>query len=171
MLRAIRLVCFLALGFTLSLQFGCNKGETTTTSSLTTTDDGHGHEHGDHDHATDFAGAIRELEELSGAIGTAMDQGDGDTAHDPLHEVGHVLEAMPELAKKEGLSDDDQTAVNGAVATLMDAYNEVDKGMHGEEGKSWEELKGDIDSALQILTAFEHGHDHGNQVTKVGDSE
>lgn len=172
MLRAVRLICLLSLGLAFSAQVGCNKGDTATSSTATHDyDHDDGHAHGDHGHATDFGGGIEELEELSGKIGTAMAKGDADTAHDPLHEVGHVLEALPELAKKAGLSDEDQKAVNGAVATLMDSYGEVDAGMHGEEGKSWDDLKGDIEAAVKTLTAFEHGHDHGAHDHKDGDHE
>ena len=165
MLRAIQLICFLALGFVVSMQSGCEKSDPASDSTATATatdghDDHEGHDHDEHEHADTFGGAIAELEELAGTISSSMAKGDGDAAHNPLHEVGHVLEALPELAKKDGLSEEDQASVKGAVATLMDAYGEVDAIMHGEEGKSWDDVKEGIGEAVKTLTSFEHGHDH-----------
>lgn len=162
MLRAIQLCSFLSLGFVVSLQTGCNKADTATDSTAAQTGDHDDNEHGDHEHADTFGGAIAELEELSGTISAAMAKGDADTAHNPMHEIFHVLEALPELAKKEGLPDDQQKSITSAVATLMDSYGDLDAGMHGEEGKSWDDLKGGIDAAVLTLTAFEHGHDDGD---------
>ncbi len=161
MLHAIRLVCFLALGFTLSMQIGCNKGESTSASSSmdSPTGDGHDHEHGDHSHAETFGGAIAELEGLAATIGSSMEKNDADAAHGPLHEIHHVLELIPELAQKEGLPAEQLTLINGAVETLMNSYGDLDAGMHGEQGKSWGDLKSDINAAIETLTAFEHDHD------------
>ena len=163
MIRAIQLVCLFTLGFVISMQTGCNKADTTADATAGQSDDHDqdGHDHGDHDHANmSFGAAIAEIEELSGTISESMAKDDADAAHDPLHHIGDLLETLPELAKKDGLSEDDQKTVNGAVAKLMDAYGAVDAIMHGEEGKSWDEVKGEIDEATTTLTAFEHDHDH-----------
>ncbi len=163
MLRATQLTCFLAIGFVVSIQTGCYKPDTATGSTAGQTEDGHDHEGHEHDHANmSFSAAISELEELSGTISESMAKDDADAAHDPLHEVGDLLEQLPELAKKDGLSQADQKTVNGAVAKLMDAYGAVDAIMHGEEGKSWDEVKDEIDEATKTLTAFEHSHGDGD---------
>jgi hypothetical protein len=174
MVRAIQFACFLALGFVVSVQTGCTKADTATETTAGQSGDhaDDGHDHDGHDHANmNFGAAIAELEELTGTISQSMAKDDADAAHDPLHEVGDLLEALPELAKKEGLSKDDQKSVNGAVAKLMDAYGSVDAIMHGEEGKSWDDVKGDIDEATKTLTAFEHDHDHGDHDHGDGDHD
>lgn len=177
MIRAIQFVCLFALGFVISIQTGCSKADTTADATTGQSDDhdGHDHDHGDHDHSDmSFGVLIAEVEELSGTISDSMAKDDAGAAHDPLHHIGDVLEVLPEAAKKEGLSEADQKTVNGAVAKLMDAYGAVDAIMHGEEGKSWDEVKGEIDEATQTLTAFEHDHDdhdHGDHDHGDGDHD
>jgi hypothetical protein len=171
MLRAIQFFSCLSLGLVVSMQTGCSKPDTATEPTAAETDDHADHDDGDHEHAADFGGAIAELEELAGTISASMAKDDPDAAHNSLHEIGHVLEGLPELAKQEGLSDDQQKSVTGAVATLMDSYGDLDAGMHGEEGKSWDDLKGSIDTAVETLTAFEHGHEHGDHDHEHGDDD
>lgn len=170
MIRAIQFVSLFALGFVISIQTGCSKADTTADATTGQSDDHDDHDHGDHDHSDmSFGVLIAEVEELSGTISDSMAKDDADAAHDPLHHIGDVLEVLPEAAKKEGLSEADQKTVNGAVAKLMDAYGAVDAIMHGEEGKSWDEVKGEIDEATQTLTAFEH--DHGDHDHDDGDHD
>ena len=75
-------------------------------------------------------------------------------AHDPLHEVGDVLLAIPELAKKENVDSEKLASIQKAVDTLMDAFGRVDKTMHGQEGSTYAEESATIDAAVLELEAL-----------------
>jgi hypothetical protein len=136
-------------GCLVSLSTGCNSSDPASETVA---------EHG-HDHDLDFGGAIGQIEELAATIGDALAAGDMDTAHDPLHEIAHLLEDLPDLAQHAGLSDADQASVKAAANKLMDAYGAIDEQMHGEEGKSYDSVKDDIAAGLESLESFEHTHE------------
>ena len=64
-----------------------------------------------------------------------------------------MLEAIPELAKKENVTAENQTAIETAVNDLMDAFGRVDKTMHGQEGSTYAEESATIDTTLTALSA------------------
>lgn len=112
------------------------------------------HDHEAHDHGPEsLTDALAELTSLRNTIRDSFAKNDQDAAHGPLHEVGAILEAIPELAKKEKVSADNQAAIETAVNTLMDAFGNVDKTMHGQEGSTYSEESATIDSTLNALTA------------------
>lgn len=110
--------------------------------------------HEGHSHADNYVDAIAELEEMRGVIAKAFADGDLDAAHDPLHEVGHVLDELVSLAKKDGVSEEGISAIESAVNTLMDNFGAVDEKFHGEEGKDYSEVKDAIDAAMEQLKAY-----------------
>jgi hypothetical protein len=95
---------------------------------------------------------MTELTSMRNTIRDSFAKNDQDTAHDPLHEVGHVLEAIPELAKKEKVTAENQAAIEKSVNDLMDAFGRVDKTMHGQEGSTYSEESATIDAALEALS-------------------
>ena len=140
----------LILGFSLLVGSGC-------TESSTTVDTGnsgeHAHSHDDHDHGPEsIKDAMTELKTMRDTIRDAFAKNDPDGAHGPLHEVGHVLEAIPELAKKEKVSAENQAAIEKDVNSLMDAFGRVDKTMHGQEGSTYSEESATIDATLITLS-------------------
>ena len=121
--------------------------------------DHHDHEHGDehgHAHPESLAEALTEVEELHAKIKTAVAADDLETADPPLHELGHLLEELPELAQKESLSEEDQQQVKQAADSLMDSYGAFDERIHGGEskGKSYDEVADQIDEAISKLKAI-----------------
>ena len=110
----------------------------------------HDHEHA---HAETLAEALTELDELHGAISKAFSANTPDDAHDPLHDMGDVLNEVVELAKTEKLPEDRLAAIETSVKALLDGYGELDKTMHGGEGKTWEEVSGPINESLTNLKA------------------
>ena len=141
----------LFLGFSLLVGNGCS--ETTKTDPVESSQN-QGHDHKGHDHAPEtLKDALAELTSLRNTIRDSFAKNDQDAAHGPLHEVGAILEAIPELAKKEKVSADNQAAIETAVNTLMDAFGNVDKTMHGQEGSTYSEESATIDSTLNALTA------------------
>ena len=141
----------LFLGFSLLVGSGCS--ETAKTDPVTTSQN-QGHDHKGHDHAPEsLTDALAELTSLRNTIRDSFAKNDQDAAHGPLHEVGGILEAIPELAKKEKVSADNQAAIETAVNTLMDAFGNVDKTMHGQEGSTYSEESATIDTTLTALSA------------------
>ena len=134
--------------------------------------DGHeDHAHGGNGHAETVGVAFHELTELYTTVKTAFAADDADTAHGPLHEVGHVLKGVKELANKSELTAEAKATVDQQVEVLMDAYGDVDKMMHGKDGSQYSEVSDKVDAAMAALkTALselaehdgdhDHGHDH-----------
>jgi hypothetical protein len=130
--------------------FGCGKsgnGERPPVSIDELESDGHvGHKH-----AETYPEAVAELEEMNKVIAAAFAAEDLDAAHDPLHEIGHVLDELPGLAKKHGLGDEAVAAISGAVEKLFDAFGKVDEKFHGAEGATYDEVKETVDTNMAIL--------------------
>lgn len=138
---------------------GC--GGTQTTASNPSADQ-HDHDlepHGDdHEqaHTESFAEALTEVEELCAEIKTAFAAGDLGKADGPVHEIGHLLEELLELAAKESLSEADQQQVKQAVDSLMNSFAALDERVHGGDsaGKSYDEVATQIDAALAKLKSL-----------------
>ena len=140
----------LVLGFSLLVGSGCTESSKTETAASSAE---HVHSHDDHDHGPEsLKDAINELKSMRDTIRDAFAKNDQDAAHDPLHEVGHVLVAIPELAKKEKVSAENQASIEKAVNSLMDAFGRVDKTMHGQEGSKYNEESATIDATLVTLS-------------------
>ncbi|MEO2019117.1 MAG: hypothetical protein ABGZ53_32640 [Fuerstiella sp.] len=141
----------------------------------------HGHEgHGEHEHAETLPEVLGELTELRDTVRDAFAKDDGDAAHGSLHDVGHVLEEVSELAGEAHLSDEAKATIESNVEILLDAFGAVDKGMHSkDEGSAYSEVSKKIDAAIAAITAAagpaledEHGHDeHGHDEGEHGDHD
>ena len=135
---------------------GCNDGaaQRDTNAGGKSAEHDHDHDHG-HSHApaTSVEG-LAELTSLRNTIRDAFAANDMDKAHDPLHEVGDVLMAIPELAKKENMDAEKLASIQKAVDTLMDAFGRVDKTMHGQEGSTYAEESAAIDAAVLELESL-----------------
>lgn len=151
-MRLLRYSGYVLLPVSLLLNSGCGESEKTGLPDFSKTDmHDHDHEHG-HEHGPEsLQDALKELTSLRDTMRDAFAANNQDAAHDPLHEVGHVLEAFPELARKEKVSAENQAAIESAVNTLMDAFGAVDKTMHGQEGSTYSEESEKIDAAMSAL--------------------
>ena len=115
-------------------------------------DHDHDHGHGEHeDHPETYAEAIEQLTSIDQTIRKAFAAKDEEGAHGPLHDIGRLLEDVAALAAKAEMTDEQRTAVLGAVDKLFDLYGAVDETMHGREGKSYDEVSSEIDTALETL--------------------
>ncbi len=138
---------------TLSLLLGSGCSEPAQNEPVASSQN-HGHDHEDHDHGPEsLKDALTELASLRNTIRDSFAKNDQDAAHGPLHDVGAILEAIPELSKKEKVSAEHQAAIETAVNTLMDAFGNVDKTMHGQEGSTYAEESATIDTTLTALSA------------------
>ncbi len=132
---------------------GCSEdsSQTQSTTQSNTDEKGH-HDHGD-DEAMTFQQAVEKLVEMDNTIRNGFANNDSDAAHGPLHEIGHVLESIAELAKNEEFTQEKLDAVNEAKESLFTSFGEIDKSMHGGEGSTYEKEAEGIKAALQVIKA------------------
>lgn len=116
--------------------------------------DHHGHDHGGekHAHPETFAAAVTELAELRDKVREAFAKKETQQADELVHDVGHLLEEVGELAEKEKLPPADVLAIKSVVSELAGHFEEVDKQLHGEKGKSYDEVAKAVDAAIAKLT-------------------
>jgi chromosome segregation ATPase len=84
----------------------------------------------------------------------ALEKGEKDKADDALHEIGHVLEHVDELAEKASLSEAQRDDVKKDVEELLDHFSAIDEKIHGDEQVAHDELSEKIHAAIERL----HGH-------------
>ena len=129
-LLTMSLLCFSFLAYT-----GCGDTTGDTAHSEAGHDDHEDHdgEHGDeHEHAETYAEAMEELGELQATIDKAFTADTPDDAHEALHKVGHVLDLLPKLAKKEEFAAEKVEEIKTAADELFEAYGDLDGMMHGQ---------------------------------------
>ena len=116
--------------------------------------DEHGHDEHGSDHPETYAEAVALVAKLQLQIKETLATGDIKAADVPLHELGHVLEAIPALAGKQSLSEADEEAVHKAVDTLFDAFGQIDEKVHGAGEPSYAPYAKKIESAIGTLQSF-----------------
>ena len=104
-----------------------------------------------HEHAETYHEAVAELDAMRQQISDAFAAGDIEAADGPIHEVGHVLEEVVDLARKENFPADAIAEINSAVESLFDAFGRVDEKIHGGEGVTYDEVESQIDTAFETL--------------------
>jgi hypothetical protein len=104
-----------------------------------------------HEHAETLADAVKELEGICATIKAAFAKDDAEAAHGPMHDIGHVLEEIPDLAAKSTLDDAGKAEVKKAAETLYEAFSAVDESMHGSGGKKYSDVAESIDAALKVI--------------------
>ncbi len=107
-----------------------------------------------HVHPDTYAGAITALEGIRDEVKEAFGKGEPAAADESVHEMGHLLEDLGNLAKKASLSEADQMLVNESVEKLLDAFGKIDAKLHGGEGSDYDQVSADIDSAFETLKKF-----------------
>ena len=149
-------IVFLGVGCLslLSVNVGCQPA-----ADASKQDTGHGHEH-DHDHSDrpkTLQAAIEELKGMRDAIRTAMEEDDPDSAHDPLHEVGQLLKAIPDLAADTDLPEDEWDAIKAEADRLFDAFGDIDSAFHKKDGDrraAYDAAESTVDEAVAALEAY-----------------
>lgn len=140
------------------LCLGCGDSGPTTASPETASadhqhEDDHDHEN-HHDHPETLEEGLKELIALRDTVRDAFAKNDTETAHGPLHDVGHLLEDITGLIEKSGLGEEAVAAARKDIETLFDSFGAVDKTMHGQEGSTYTEVSAKIDAAIQALQAL-----------------
>ena len=179
-----------ACGLAALLAIGCQEEPVAGIPAVMKGEDSHAH-----DHAETLVEAVEEMVGMRNVIRDGFAKDDTDAAHGPLHDVGHVLGEVEELAEKEKLEAEQLNAVRDAVEELKEAFGSVDKMLHGGEGSEYSEVAAKVDAAIAVLVKVsganpegaahkEHeGHDddhaeghedhdkHGDEEHKDGDKE
>ncbi len=122
----------------------------------------HDHDHasheGEHEHAHSetFAETLTRVDELHANVKAGFTAGKPDEVDGPVHEIGHLLEALPHLADKESMAEADQQQVHQSVDRLMICFAALDERVHGgaSAGKSYDEVAAQIDAALAELNSI-----------------
>jgi len=124
--------------------------------------DSHKHEHhgkhDDEDHSHEeapatLAAAVDRLDDLHANIVKAFAAKDEKKADTLIHDAGHVLEHIPDLAKKASLSASDQAAIKKDVDSLFANFEKVDDKLHGRAGSSYQDVSGQVAVTLKSLRA------------------
>jgi hypothetical protein len=107
----------------------------------------------DHDHAlpADLPAGIAALKEHHQEIKAAFAAGDAEKAHDPLHHVGELLEALPELGRTAGLSAEQLATLTKSVDQMLAAYGQVDEAMHAGTAPDYDAVAAELDAALAAI--------------------
>lgn len=135
------------------LLVGCGGAEKPETGGAKVNGDhGHDHDH-DHEHPENYAEAVALVEKLAGEIQAALAENDLEKADGPVHEIGHILEDVAELAVVANLSEESLNSVKAAVDSLMADFAAVDATIHGREGKTYADVAESVQAAIQALKA------------------
>ena len=135
----------------LPLSVGCQPAGDSAPTSQSTVDE-HAHEHVE---IKSFAEGIEQLGKFRDEIKAAFEKGSPGDAHDALHEIGEIIEALPGLAAKQGELDQATTdAIESAKESLMDAFTKLDGVMHGGEAVEYSTVGPDIQTAMDTLKGY-----------------
>ena len=122
----------------------------------------HAHDHGDdhrgeHQHPETYEEALAEIKELHESVREVFTSGgDPHDADADVHEVGHLLEDLPDLAEMLDLSVEAMSEVKQAADRAFEAYADLDTLIHdGPDAVdvTFEEVNEIVDAALADLEA------------------
>ena len=85
-------------------------------------------------------------------IRQAFADDDPAAAHDALHDIGRLLQDLPNLPDVAQLAQPAQEEIRQASETLLDAFTRLDGVLHGGEAVAWDEVGDAIETALGQLS-------------------
>ena len=163
-------------------------------AGCTPTDTAAGEEdhHDDHHRPESLHVAVAELKHVRDEVKTAMESGSPDAAHEPLHEVGELLEMLPEVAADTDLPREKWEIAKAETNKLFDAFGVIDEAFHtagGDKQAAYSEVAASIDESIAALEALlplagekpphegahegdeheegsDHDHDHADESSK-----
>lgn len=98
-----------------------------------------------------FVEAVTQISSLNQKIKIALAEDDIKTADGPVHQLGHILEDVNEMAQEEGLAEGDIEEIKAAVETLFKTFGEVDERIHTGSGKRYSDVETEISQAIKTL--------------------
>ena len=95
---------------------------------------------------------LTKIDKLAVKISEGLADGETEKAHDPLHQLVHLLEGVPKMIDNSSLGQDDQQTLRQSVDELAQSFGAIDKKMHGsDDGAEYSEVKEKIDAALATM--------------------
>lgn len=115
----------------------------------------HDHTHDHHAGPETFAEAVADLQKVRDLTRDAFAAGDPERCHHALHEVGELLEAIPQLAAESELAETSWNEVKLASDNLFTSFGMVDQTLHSGKPDTtvYSKVAADIDSAIESLLA------------------
>ena len=116
-------------------------------------DEGHGHEGGHHgEMPATFDEAFESLSEMKDSICKAFADGTPQDAHGALHNVGNLLNALPDLVAAKGdVAPEQMSKVEAAVEQLFDGFGALDGTLHGGAEVKIDDLDKKLTDALNEI--------------------
>lgn len=145
MLACLLSVCAISL-------LGCGKPGSTDQAATPAHDDhgDHDHKHEGHDdHPHTYAEAIEKIEALRTAVRDNLAAKEKGKADEAVHEVGHLLEDLPKLAKSH--TAEDQTEIKQASDELIDLFGKIDEQLHADKEPDYDAVSAQVETALEKL--------------------
>ena len=109
-------------------------------------------EHGHH-HPETLGELVGELEKIAAVVKEGMEANIREKADSPVHEFGHYVGDVEELAKGAKLPADVEAAVIKAGEELFNAFDKLDEAIHGSGDISlaWGEQSPAIEAGMKTL--------------------
>ncbi len=76
-----------------------------------------------------------------------------EMAHEPLHEVGHTLNALSDLTANAELPTEDSETAKESIKTMFTCYANIDGAVHHGETPDYEVESDKLDEAMAALEA------------------
>ena len=112
--------------------------------------DGQDHYEAHEDSPQSYGEAVTKLVALRDKMRDAFAAKNDEEAHEPLHEVGHLLESLPRLADKQTPAIDAES-IKQTTDELFDLFSKVDEKMHGAEGAAYSDVASQVDAGVERL--------------------
>lgn len=146
-------IATVVLATLLTMPIGCNsnaRSPSQSGSQLAANPSEQGDEH--EPEPANLAEGLEQLSEHCQEIKAAFEKDAPEDAHNALHEVGHLLEALPSLAEKSGkLATAEIDTLRQQVEVLFDAFGTLDETLHGGEAVVYSEIDSKIQTAMSAL--------------------
>jgi hypothetical protein len=122
-----------------ALAAGCGPWSAAPPTGTSTAPADHGHEdhdHGDHEHAhpTTLAEGVAALAWTAGVVKDKLAAGAADEADDAVHDLGHLLEDLQGLVRKEEIPAEAKASATKAIDELFECFDKLDTALHAEPG-------------------------------------
>ena len=117
----------------------------------------HAHEHADHEHGESFADEFSELEGADASVeGGVCQRRHRKGPHAAVHDAGHTIDELKELADKSDLPADKKAELQAAIKDLFDCYELIDNKLEGNTGSSYDEVSERIAADIEVLRTEAH---------------
>ena len=154
------------------LLVGCSESTSSPSTPSSHQTGQHEHdEHAEHDHPETLEEGLKELTELRDTVRDAFAADDVDTAHGPLHDVGHLLEDITGLVDSAELTPEQRKLAKQNIDSLFDLFGGVDRALHGEDGTTYKQVSGKIDAAIAALQGIAAPGDTRSTTGELSEAE